>query len=445
MRGTLAILCSVVLATAAAAQIVVNGGEDQSFVSLGPVSLAATVTGGAPLDFWMADGDGPTEDHLLKYSSVSGLTAVGPLRSTAGTIYGYPGDLVRVANGTIFGWDITLRLPYRLNADTGICTSVGAKTSLQRVGAMAYDPTRNRLYAIDAASRRLMIINQATGARSNLLTLATTIANVRGMAYDSAADRLRIYNDSNESFYTINPIAKTVTVEFSVPDGTAAFYDELSDLNGRIYGSYCYLDGTIWNAQLREINFATREIRNIGAPLVQLSAHSLIVNSVPEDSLWTLDSGPGAAAFGDARSLATTAAFSVAGDYVLRLTVYSNPPVSDTVLIQVGQPDCNQNQVADSIDIAVGTSQDCDSDGVPDECQVDSDGDGVTDACDQCPNDPLKTTPGACGCGVADTDTDGDGTSDCDDLCPNDPQKIAPGACGCGVPDDADGDGQPDC
>lgn len=38
---------------------------------------------------------------------------------------------------------------------------------------------------------------------------------------------------------------------------------------------------------------------------------------------------------------------------------------------------------------------------------------------DMCPNDPLKTEPGACGCGVVDTDSDGDGTPDCSDPCDN--------------------------
>ena len=81
--------------------------------------------------------------------------------------------------------------------------------------------------------------------------------------------------------------------------------------------------------------------------------------------------------------------------------------------------------------------------GVPD---TDSDGDGAPDCVDGCPADPQKTTPGACGCGKPDTDSDGDGTPDCVDGCPNDPKKTAPGACGCGVPDtDANGNGVPDC
>jgi hypothetical protein len=76
----------------------------------------------------------------------------------------------------------------------------------------------------------------------------------------------------------------------------------------------------------------------------------------------------------------------------------------------------------------------------------DGDGDGVPDCFDECPVDPDKSSPGACGCGVPDTDTDADGTPNCFDLCPADPGKIAPGTCGCGAPDtDSDGDGTPDC
>lgn len=49
---------------------------------------------------------------------------------------------------------------------------------------------------------------------------------------------------------------------------------------------------------------------------------------------------------------------------------------------------------------------------------------------DTCPDDPLKTAPGACGCGKAETDTDGDGTPDCTDGCPMVKSKVKVG-CGC--------------
>lgn len=77
---------------------------------------------------------------------------------------------------------------------------------------------------------------------------------------------------------------------------------------------------------------------------------------------------------------------------------------------------------------------------------VDADGDGTMDCNDSCPDDPLKTAAGTCGCGVADADTDGDGTMDCNDSCPADALKILPGVCGCGVADvDTDQDETLDC
>ncbi|MHC5109207.1 MAG: InlB B-repeat-containing protein [Planctomycetota bacterium] len=45
------------------------------------------------------------------------------------------------------------------------------------------------------------------------------------------------------------------------------------------------------------------------------------------------------------------------------------------------------------------------------------DSDDDQDIIDECPDDPDKTTPGTCGCGVADTDTDNDQLADCEDNC----------------------------
>jgi hypothetical protein len=65
---------------------------------------------------------------------------------------------------------------------------------------------------------------------------------------------------------------------------------------------------------------------------------------------------------------------------------------------------------------------------------------------DDCPQDPAKTAPGVCGCGVSDFDSDGDGMRDCQEECDNNPTKSAPGVCGCALPDaDSDADGVVDC
>jgi hypothetical protein len=123
-------------------------------------------------------------------------------------------------------------------------------------------------------------------------------------------------------------------------------------------------------------------------------------------------------------------------------------------------PDADGDGVIDGVDNCPATpnpsQSDADGDTTGDACDTctDTDGDGFGDtgfanntcALDGCPNDPLKSAPGACGCGTADTDSDGDGTPNCNDGCPNDPLKIAPGLCGCGTPDtDSDGDGTPNC
>jgi len=67
-------------------------------------------------------------------------------------------------------------------------------------------------------------------------------------------------------------------------------------------------------------------------------------------------------------------------------------------------------------------------------CEGDADHDGIDGMCgDECPADPMKTSPGVCGCGVSDVDSDSDGVPDCIDLCPT------------LNPDDANHNGIPDC
>lgn len=97
--------------------------------------------------------------------------------------------------------------------------------------------------------------------------------------------------------------------------------------------------------------------------------------------------------------------------------------------------------------------------------QADRDDDDAGDGCDLCPDDPLKQSPGICGCGEQELDADGDGVCDAPDNCPaaanpdqsdsdadgagdacdgcpDDPRKQSPGLCGCGAEDvDADADG----
>jgi hypothetical protein len=65
----------------------------------------------------------------------------------------------------------------------------------------------------------------------------------------------------------------------------------------------------------------------------------------------------------------------------------------------------------------------------------DTDGDGASDCVDLCSRDASKTTPGACGCGHAETDGDLDGSPDCIEICTADGNNFSVGQCGCvGLP-----------
>lgn len=89
-----------------------------------------------------------------------------------------------------------------------------------------------------------------------------------------------------------------------------------------------------------------------------------------------------------------------------------HPTVQDEIRSFLVSRSCLDDvQCGDPDDDGIGAGDNCPFDA--NNGQEDSDGDGVGDACDGCPLDPLKTFPGACGCGNPDTDDDGDGVPDC--------------------------------
>jgi hypothetical protein len=83
--------------------------------------------------------------------------------------------------------------------------------------------------------------------------------------------------------------------------------------------------------------------------------------------------------------------------------------------------DCNANGVEDADDIATGASDDCNIDGVPDECETDTDGDGVTDDCDNCPDIANSDQSDTNGNGFGDAC---DGADEDDDPCAGDVEPV---------------------
>ncbi len=112
----------------------------------------------------------------------------------------------------------------------------------------------------------------------------------------------------------------------------------------------------------------------------------------------------------------------------------------DVYFVRIG--DCNGNGVHDGIDIANGTSVDCNSNGIPDECELDCNNNGVADECDIANG----TSPDCNSNGIPDECELANGTAhDCNSNGSLDVCDIAAGTsvdCNSnGVPDECDLDG----
>ena len=114
--------------------------------------------------------------------------------------------------------------------------------------------------------------------------------------------------------------------------------EELEFYNDELYMSLGLLNlqGDLVAGQLQKLDLTTYAISNLGPILQDCSPHALVINSVPESFLWSVESAPGTVVFSDARALDSTATFSVPGAYVLTLTAFAlSGPVSDTLTINV--------------------------------------------------------------------------------------------------------------
>ncbi|MBI4718399.1 MAG: thrombospondin type 3 repeat-containing protein [Planctomycetes bacterium] len=204
-----------------------------------------------------------------------------------------------------------------------------------------------------------------------------------------------------------------------------------------------------------------------GAPVTLDGTGSFGSGAGPLTYQWSQTSGPAVSLSGTASATATFVAPTVSSgsvDLLFRLTVTEDglSAEADTMVTVAAPPPPSGGGGGGGGTTGGGTggtgggttTDDCPNDpaktdpgvcgcGVPD---ADTDSDGTPDCHDGCPADPAKLSAGACGCGTADTDTDSDGTPNCLDACPNDPAKTNPGVCGCGVSDaDSDSDGVADC
>ena len=125
----------------------------------------------------------------------------------------------------------------------------------------------------------------------------------------------------------------------------------------------------------------------------------------------------------------------------------------DVYYLRIGQPDCNGNGVADAQDVGSGTSEDCNANSIPDECEQDCNDSGQPDDCDIADGTSedcnFNGVPDDCEAGW-DQDCNDNGVPDLCDIDPGDSEdcngNTVPDECDIadGISDDCNFDGVPD-
>ena len=320
------------------AQVWVNAGQDLALPAGHQLARLAGSAGNlSPLDFWVADGDGVTENRLLQWNDLTGLTVVGPLQNSSGRVSGWPSafELVR---GEVFGIETLDRKLYKLDGATGLCTDVGPALSYTRLFGLAYDYAADRLYAVDNKSRKILEVDRSTAVATVVTTLPSQFSDVRGLACRSGEGKLWFCDDATETVQRLDLATLAVEHMLDLNDGPDAKVDELEFYEGQLFCVYRTYDvlTNVWSAQLAHIDVDDEVATPYGPVISDASAHSMVIHSLPETLLWVQVSGPPAtiARPGDLDSPVT---LSDAGQYVfeLRAQHFRRVVVSDRVTLRL--------------------------------------------------------------------------------------------------------------
>ncbi|MAE62255.1 MAG: hypothetical protein CMJ49_12980 [Planctomycetaceae bacterium] len=269
------------------------------------VLLLPAFAQGVTIDFWLADGNNSAdgtflgEDRLVRYNSQTGIAlstdTIRAIHLPTPHWYGWPSDLIRIAppedpnNPVVIGVDTFWQQIYTLDdPNTGHITPIPDATgnrfgSYAGLGSLAYDSDGDILYSMDGAYGlgvdRLITFNRTTGAKSTAFNVGFT--DVRGMAFNEADDLLYVYDKDLGQIHTLDPNSQaTQLVTTPVHDVAGGFYGELTFFGGDLFAPFRYEDALGADVvQVREIDLLTGAIVNIGEPIFDVSAHSLLMNS----------------------------------------------------------------------------------------------------------------------------------------------------------------------
>lgn len=356
------------------AQVQVDAGTDQIKPFPASFDLDPSVTGRRPVDFWTADGNHATENHINTYSDALGHGSIGPLTDGGLDIYGWPSDLIRI-NGTVYGVETGLKYLYTLDETTGVCTPIGGPFSYDWVTCMAYDEGNDILYAVDGVTKQLFTFNRTTGATTPIggaLTQWGQYWYIKGLAFDDVSGMLYAFDDQTETIFTIDPATGVVgNTVMNAPTGDD-LYDEITFYKGDLYGSFVYDDpqSGLLNGQVRRFELSTGEVVDVGPVVPDVSPHSLLIHSMPEKTRWEFVSGPGTPTFDNPWALNASVSFDQPGVYELELRVFGESGlVIDKVRLEATFVDCNNNGLNDPLELLAGTSLDLNGNDILDECE----------------------------------------------------------------------------
>ncbi|MFN0242432.1 MAG: thrombospondin type 3 repeat-containing protein, partial [Planctomycetota bacterium] len=433
------------LATTSQAQIQLSSGD---------VALIGWIDNGSPNDAFAFVALAPLPTGVKLYFTDSGWTGTA-FRNTSGPSNGAGNEglmvftaLAPIAAGTIvntqssgpdFTWTSSGAIP---GATTGSFSVPSFAQSGDQLYAFQHDSGQNPLNT--PVHEHLFVLDD-TGAFEPATTTATG-AVPPGLSTVAHTALTFAQSGSGQSFMGFQTTSLTTGTK-------AQWLAAIGDPANWIFGASGTLpSGSIFVGSCQSPSITAQPAHShvcVG------TATSFSVGAAGSETLsyqWRLDGSdltegaPFSGVHSPVLSIAFAGAFE-SGAYDVVVTNACGSAASSTALLSIDSADADADGTADCAD-------GCPNDPTKSEpgicgCGVaddDFDLDGAFDCNDGCPFDASKTEPGACGCGVADTDTDGDGVPDCFDLCPHDDEKVAPGACGCGVPDvDADGDGSADC
>ena len=317
-RSALRDLAILALAAAAstaraAAQATPVAGAPQQVDFPNAATLDGAINNRSPLAWSTADGNGAIEDCLVSYSDASGATSIGPLKIAGGTVFGFPGDTVRVG-AQVYGVESSLRFLYTLDVATAICTKVGSAytSAYTTVDSLAYDAPHDRLFAVDLADKQLLLFSRTTGFPTPVGSgTLSGYPLVRSLAYRASNDRLYAVDQATSMLVQMNPNTAAVTPVVTLTPIANARIEELEFWGDDLYGVLGGLSsGVLVSGQLVRIDLASGTLTYVGPQVNNCSPHCLLLNSVPERSRWSQQGGPGVATFADLRQLDTSVSFS---------------------------------------------------------------------------------------------------------------------------------------